>query len=87
MKIYKYMLIILDILLLFSGMYIVLTMVEDTTIQYMLVFIILSLVLINLGSYFYFRKRFIGFSPVANAGAGSNAYPCAGTHAHAGSSL
>lgn len=62
MKIYKYMLIILDILLLFAGMYIVLTMVEDTTIQYMLVFIILSLVLINLGSYFYFRRRFIGFS-------------------------
>ena len=62
MKIYKYMLIILDVLLLFAGMYIVLTMVEDTTIQYMLVFIILSLVLINLGSYFYFRRRFIGFS-------------------------
>lgn len=56
------MLIILDVLLLFAGMYIVLTMVEDTTIQYMLVFIILSLVLINLGSYFYFRRRFIGFS-------------------------
>ncbi len=62
MKIYKYMLIILDVLLLFAGMYIVLTMVEDTTIQYMLVFIILSLVLINLGNYFYFRRRFIGFS-------------------------
>ena len=62
MKIYKYMLIILDVLLLFAGMYIVLTMVEDTTIQYMLVFMILSLVLINLGSYFYFRRRFIGFS-------------------------
>lgn len=56
------MLIILDVLLLFAGMYIVLTMVEDTTIQYMLVFIILSLVLINLGNYFYFRRRFIGFS-------------------------
>lgn len=62
MKIYKYMLIILDVLLLFAGMYIVLTMVQNTTIQYMLVIIILSLVLINLGNYFYFRRRFIGFS-------------------------
>lgn len=56
------MLIILDVLLLFAGMYIVLTMVQNTTIQYMLVIIILSLVLINLGNYFYFRRRFIGFS-------------------------
>lgn len=62
MKICKYMLITIDVLLLFTGMYIVLTMVEDTTIQYMLIFIILSLVLTNLGSYFYFRRRFIGFS-------------------------
>lgn len=62
MKICKYMLIVMDVLLLFTGMYIVLTMVEDTTVQYMLIFIILSLVLTNLGSYFYFRRRFIGFS-------------------------
>lgn len=62
MKICKYLLIILEVLLLFAGIYIVLTMVEDTTVQYMLVFIILSLVLINLGSYFYFRRRFINFS-------------------------
>lgn len=62
MKICKYMLIFLDVLLLFTGMYIVLTMVEEITVQYMLVFIILSLMLTNLGSYFYFRRRFIGFS-------------------------
>ena len=62
MKICKYMLIFLDVLLLFTGMYIVLTMVEEITLQYMLVFIIISLMLTNLGSYFYFRRRFIGFS-------------------------
>ncbi len=62
MRICKYMLIFLDVLLLFTGMYIVLTMAEEITVQYMLVFIILSLVLTNLGSYFYFRRRFIGFS-------------------------
>ncbi len=62
MRICKYMLIFLDLLLLFTGMYIVLTMAEEITVQYMLVFIILSLVLTNLGSYFYFRRRFIGFS-------------------------
>lgn len=62
MKICKYMLIFLDVLLLFTGMYIVLTMVEEITVQYMLVFIILSFMLTNLGSYFYFRKRFIGFT-------------------------
>ena len=62
MKICKYMLIFLDVLLLFTGMYIALTMVEEITVQYMLVFIILSLMLTNLGSYFYFRRRFIGFS-------------------------
>ena len=56
------MLIFLDLLLLFTGMYIVLTMAEEITVQYMLVFIILSLVLTSLGSYFYFRRRFIGFS-------------------------
>ena len=56
------MLIFLDVLLLFTGMYIVLTMAEEITVQYMLVFIILSLVLTSLGSYFYFRRRFIGFS-------------------------
>lgn len=56
------MLIFLDVLLLFTGMYIVLTMVEEITLQYMLVFIIISLMLTNLGSYFYFRRRFIGFS-------------------------
>ena len=62
MRICKYMLIFLDLLLLFTGMYIVLTMVEEITLQYMLVFIIISLMLTNLGSYFYFRRRFIGFS-------------------------
>ena len=62
MRICKYMLIFLDVLLLFTGMYIVLTMVEEITLQYMLVFIIISLMLTNLGSYFYFRRRFIGFS-------------------------
>ncbi len=62
MRICKYMLIFLDLLLLFTGMYIVLTMAEEITVQYMLVFIILSLVLTSLGSYFYFRRRFIGFS-------------------------
>ena len=62
MKLCKYMLIFLDVLLLFTGMYIVLTMVEEITLQYMLVFIIISLMLTNLGSYFYFRRRFIGFS-------------------------
>jgi len=62
MKIYKYMFITLDVLLLSAGMYIALTMVEDTAVQYMLVFIILSFVLINFGSYFYFRRRFIDFS-------------------------
>lgn len=62
MKICKYMLIFLDVLLLFTGMYIVLTMVEEITLQYMLVFIIISLMMTNLGSYFYFRRRFIGFS-------------------------
>ena len=62
MKICKYMLIFLNVLLFFTGMYIVLTMVEKITVQYMLVFIILSFMLTNLGSYFYFRRRFIGFS-------------------------
>ena len=56
------MLIFLNVLLFFTGMYIVLTMVEKITVQYMLVFIILSFMLTNLGSYFYFRRRFIGFS-------------------------
>lgn len=56
------MLIFLNVLLLFTGMYIVLTMVEEIAVQYMIVFIILSFMLTNLGSYFYFRRRFIGFS-------------------------
>lgn len=62
MRICKYMLIFLDVLLLFTGMYIVLTMVEEITVQNMLVFIILSLMLTNFGGYFYFRRRFICFS-------------------------
>lgn len=62
MKLWKYILIILNVLLLFSGMHMVLTLPENTMIKCMLICTILSLGLINLGHYFYFRRRFICFS-------------------------
>lgn len=62
MKLCKHMLIILNILLLFTGIYMVLSLLQNTMLKYMLVSIILSLGLINLGNYLYFRRRFICFS-------------------------
>lgn len=62
MKVCKYMLVLINVLLLITGVYIVLALVENTTVKYALVFIILFLGVINLGSYCYFRRRFIVFS-------------------------
>lgn len=62
MKLCRYILLSLHVLLLFAGIYIALALVENTMVTYALLFTILSLGLVNLGSYFYFRRRFICFS-------------------------
>ena len=59
-KIGKYLLLLLYVLLLLTGMR--LALAENKLANYMLFFLILSLGLINLGSYCYFRRRFIRFS-------------------------
>ncbi len=62
MKRHKYLLIFVNILLLFAGISIVLIQVESTMIKSTLVLIFLSFGLVNWANYLYFRKRFICFS-------------------------
>lgn len=62
MKLCRYMLISLNVILLFTGMYIALALVEHRTTAYALACTILLFELTNFGSYFYFRRRFICFS-------------------------
>lgn len=62
MKLIKYILICLNISLIFCGIYIVLKEVKNDIVKFHLVLIILILGLISFASYIYFRKRFIDFS-------------------------
>ncbi|MDD3277970.1 MAG: HAMP domain-containing sensor histidine kinase [Lachnospiraceae bacterium] len=62
MKFSKYILLCLNILLLVSGVCIVSNEVNDDTVKFFLILCILCLGLVNLGSYFYFRKQFTDFS-------------------------
>lgn len=62
MKLCKYMLIILNLLLLFTSISFVMIQIENTTVKNTLIFLFLSFVLVNSGNYLYFRRRFICFS-------------------------
>ena len=62
MKIIKYILFFANIFLLTCGGIFILKEVNNAAMQLLLTFIILSFGLVNLCSYFYFRRRFINFS-------------------------
>lgn len=62
MKIFKYILICLNVALVFISLYTVFTYVDNDNTKSLLILIVISLCLINLGNYIYFRKRFINFS-------------------------
>lgn len=62
MKLCKYMLMILNLLLLFISIFFVLTQIENTMVKHTLIFLFLSFGLLSLGNYLYFRRRFICFT-------------------------
>ncbi len=62
MKIIKYMLICLHLLLFSCGIYIIFTEITSRNTKVILCFVISLLLLLNGGTYLYFRKRFTNFS-------------------------
>lgn len=62
MRIFKYILICLNLLLVGAGIWIVSGCVEDAGVKTLLYWTILAFVLLGLGNYIYFRKRFVDFS-------------------------
>lgn len=62
MKTLKYILICSNIFLIFCGIYITVKKIDNDMVKGLLILILLSLESMGLGSFIYFRKRFINFS-------------------------